>query len=38
MNVKKVKNDSNEDNVLFDDSLFTEKAKVILRHINMIHY
>ena len=38
INVKKVKNDSNEDNVLFDDSLFTEKAKVILRHINMIHY
>jgi hypothetical protein len=36
--VKKNKKLKNEDNILFNDSLFDENGKVILRHINMIHY
>ena len=32
---KKYKKD---DNILFNDSLFDENGKVILRHINMLHY
>ena len=37
-NIKKNKKNKNEDNILFNDSLFDKNGKVILRHINMIHY
>ena len=36
--IKKNKKNKNEDNILFNDSLFDKNGKVILRHINMIHY
>ena len=36
--IKKNKKNKNEDNILFSDSLFDKNGKVILRHINMIHY
>ena len=38
INGKKNKKIKNEDNILFNDSLFDKNGKVILRHINMIHY
>ena len=38
LNVKKIKKYKKDDNILFNDSLFDENGKVILRHINMLHY